>query len=86
MSDLKRLASLAKMTNDDVILNAFVCGFDAYILCLLRSLQQKNEGGVNELAEQARILVTNISSFSNSFVASGKMITNISDKSPKQSY
>ena len=30
-SDLKRLASLAKMTNDDVILNAFVCGFDANI-------------------------------------------------------
>lgn len=86
LSDLKRLASLAKMTNDDVILNAFVCGFDANISCQLRSLQQKNKSDVNELAEQARILVTEMSSSSNSFVASGKTITNISDKSQKQSF
>ena len=38
------------MTNDDVILNAFVCGFDANISCQFRSLQQKNESDVNELA------------------------------------
>ena len=37
-------------------------------------------------AEQARILVTEMSSCSNSFVASGKTITNISDKSQKQSF
>ena len=60
-----------------------MCGFDAYISFQLRSLQQKNKSDVNELAEQARILLTEMSSSSNSFVASGKTITNISDKSQK---
>jgi len=58
LSDLRRLAGLAKIACEETILNAFVCGFDAHISCQLRIFHQKNKGSILDLAEQARVLVS----------------------------
>jgi len=58
VSDLRRLAKLAKMEDEEIVVNAFIVGFDSDISCQLRQFHQKRGVTFNDIIEQSRILVT----------------------------
>ena len=58
MSDVRRLARLAKIENDDVIRCAFICGLPSDVSAQLRISSTINSMDMSVVVEQARVLMS----------------------------
>ena len=58
MSDVRRLARLAKIENDDVIRCAFICGLPSDVSAQLRISTTINTMDMSVVVEQARVLMS----------------------------